>query len=122
MVKLKASTLIEVLVAMVIISISFAIGLAVITNVINSSNQKQKLDAFLLADSVAVQTIKEERYFDENYEFENFNLVKTVHQHQKNNNLEIIQIAVFDKTKKKILTKKWIQFTQENASKNKLQK
>lgn len=93
---LKASTLIEVIVALLI--------LVVVTTLVTSSlirNYKRgstasRLEAFLLLDNVVEKTIKEKSFDNESFETENIRIIKQVLQDYQNKDLVSISFTVED--------------------------
>ncbi len=63
--KIKGATLIESLIAMLIVMLCFGIAITVYVNVISSGNQLQKLKSELLLKQIAVQTKNAGVFLDE---------------------------------------------------------
>lgn len=63
--RMKAASLVEVTIAMVIITITFSIGMMVFVNVTRSSYSLERFRADVLANEIANQTISEQRFFNE---------------------------------------------------------
>lgn len=114
MFKLRASTLIEVLVAMVIISISFGIAMMIVMNLLKAQNNKSKIEAYFIANNIISQIKPDSKLIDEQIDFVNLYVEKTVTSSTKSKNIAIISVKVFDKTKRKIFEKKTLQIIQLN--------
>jgi competence protein ComGF len=98
--KIKSSTLIEALVAMVIIILVYAIGLTIFINVNKSNNNRLKIEAFLVLEDIVTNTKKEAKYIDEIYDLENLKIEKKITKYENNNSLNILQIKVLSKDNK----------------------
>lgn len=104
--KLKASTLMESLVAMIVIMICFVIASMIYTNIINSTNNKLKLDASLLLKEIGIKAKEENNYLDEKFETENLVVQKSVTSYKNSGNLSLLTLIAFDKNGKKIAEQK----------------
>lgn len=71
-ISLKASTLIETLIALVIVTISFGVGITIFLNVTSSSNYLQKAKAKVLLEEQLSKTIYSKKY--EHLEFSKDNI------------------------------------------------
>jgi len=91
---LAASSILEVLLAMVILATSFGIALMVYLQVISSDRSEQKLIAHKAIERFYVQTKQTERYFDEENTFRYGMLYKTVEV--KENNLIHFHFGAFN--------------------------
>lgn len=98
--KLKASTLIEALVAMIIIVVIYTIGLTIFINVNKANNNRLKIEAFLQLEDIVANTKKEARYLDETYDLNNMKIEKIITKYDNNNNLNLLQIKVLTKDNK----------------------
>jgi Tfp pilus assembly protein PilE len=63
--KIQASTLIEVLIALTIISISVGISMMIHTNVMYSNRNSMKMKAVLLMNEISIETLKTKNFYDE---------------------------------------------------------
>ncbi|NOZ47669.1 MAG: hypothetical protein GXO79_12945 [Chlorobi bacterium] len=92
--KLKASTIIETIVAMTIIMISFGIVALLIIN--NAKNNSQlKLNAYLLTEDIKAVTKAEKEYNNEEYEFENLLIYKSIEEYENFSNIKVLHLEVF---------------------------
>lgn len=101
-IKCKASTLLESLVAMVLIMICFGIAMMIYVNVMSSDNNRQKLSAQLLLNQVALEGKQEKKYLDEKIEAGNMTIQKTVAPYKEADNLSLLTLTAFDKNGKMI--------------------
>ncbi|MDQ3192428.1 MAG: hypothetical protein M3Q58_12615 [Bacteroidota bacterium] len=104
--KIKASTLIEVIVALIIVMISFGIAMAIYVNVTYSDNQIQKLKANLILNETAIKTTNENSFIDEKTEVDGISVVKTVHSYEGIQGLNLLLLEAFDVNMKKIAERK----------------
>lgn len=94
--KLTASTMIETLVAMTIIMISFGV---VALLVINTSRNTSilKLNAFLLCEDVKSETLALKNYEYDELKYENMDIIKTIKKYKQSADLQILEIQAFSK-------------------------
>lgn len=104
--KVKASTLIEVMVALIIVMISFGIAMAIYVNVTHSDNQTQKLKAQLLLNETAIKTTNENSFIDEKTEMDGISVIKTVSSYEGTPGLHLLFLEAFDVNAKKIAERK----------------
>ena len=100
--KLKASTLIESLIAMVIIVVCVGIATTIYVNVLDSDKQRQKLKAALLLDDIAIKTKAGKNFLDEEMTIENWKIKKTVGRYKDYSNLYQFTLKVIDSENKRI--------------------
>lgn len=104
--KLKATTLIEVLVAMIIILLSFGTGMMIYNNILNSDNGYEKMKSRLILNEIAIETKKEKTFFDEIKEEETFTIHKSIEQYKDKKNLSLLHLKAFNKQGRLIAEKK----------------
>ena len=104
--KVKASTLIEVMVAMIIVMISFGIAMIIYINVTRSDNQVQKLKVQLLLNETAIKTSNENSFMDEKTETDGIFVNKTVNSYNGIPGLNFLLLEAFDANGKKIAERK----------------
>jgi hypothetical protein len=98
--KIKASSLIEVVVAMVIMVITFGVGMMIYHNILRSGINLQKVKAEHLLYKVTEKTIESKSFFDEDF-IEGALLVrKKVGSYQNNASLLLLELQVFTKEEK----------------------
>jgi hypothetical protein len=98
--KVKASTLIEVVVAMVIMFITFGLGMMIYHNVLKSGINLQNIKADHLSSQIVEETIKARSYFDEEMELQDLLVKKRIGPYQNNSSLLLLEIQVFSKDAK----------------------
>jgi|SRR4051812_33591305 Tfp pilus assembly protein PilE len=98
--QLKASTLVESLIAMVILIVCLGIGTMVFTNVLNSDRERKQLHATLLANEEAIKIKFQKNYLDSEEKVGDWTLKKTVEKYEATENLFLLSIAVLDNNSK----------------------
>jgi len=94
--KVRASTLVETIVAMLIITIVFSMAFLIFLNISKNSNNAIKTKAYFLASDILVKTISEKQYFDSDYNFGNVIIKRIVTEYHKNDELFQLNITAFD--------------------------
>ena len=100
-VKMKGSTLVEVLIAMVIIVSSISIVMVMGLKITQSSKSYAQLKAELMAHNVLHQTIANQAYFDTSTEEDLFTVNRTI---VKGSNSLQIQIHISSLAQKKLVS------------------
>lgn len=103
MMKLRASTLIETIVAMVLLLLCFVISMMIYENVLDSENNRLKLSALLLMNNEAILTKKEKNYLDEEITFNDMKFKKTIYKYQNSEKLYVLTLTAYDKNHHKII-------------------
>lgn len=103
--QLKASTLMESLIAMVIIVTCLAIGTMIYANVLASDKQRLQLKAMLILNSEALQTKSEKSFLDSEKQLDEWNIKKTVEHYEQTENLYRLTLSITDKEGKTIATR-----------------
>jgi hypothetical protein len=94
--KLKASTLIESLIAMLVIMLCFSIAVMIYLNVVRSDKLYQKNTANFILNEIAIQTKKEKKFIDESLKEGQFLIQKNVEKYQDTANLYRLHILAFN--------------------------
>src|SRR5688572_23130512 len=94
--KLKGATLIESLVAMVIMVLFFGIATMVYLNVINADKHRQKLKITLLLDDLAHQTKLSNALFDQSLKTEDLQIMQSIVTYNNSEHLSVLSIKAFD--------------------------
>ena len=94
--KARAATLVESLVAMVIVLMSFGIALMIYVNIADSSNSQLKLNAHLTLSEALTETIQDEAYIDEETKKGILTIVKTVQPCGRSGSLVAIHLEAKD--------------------------
>jgi Tfp pilus assembly protein PilV len=106
--KIQASTLVEVIVALIIILISFLLAVMVIDENAKQSNSRTLMKAEQCILQLHDKTIQEKRYIDESPVFDNIHLKKTVSDYPGTSELKILEIQAFDANNKLLLSQREI--------------
>ena len=112
--KLKAATLIESLVAMVIVMLCFGISAMIYVNVMNADNQRLKLSAHLLLNETAVLTKTGKNFLDREIKGERLDIKASFTKYRESSDLTLMTLTAVDKegkllgTRKEIISTAWI--------------
>jgi prepilin-type N-terminal cleavage/methylation domain-containing protein len=104
--KFQGSTLIEVLVAMIIIVICLGIATIIILNISKSGNTQLKLFAEQYAQKVLEQSKLNHEYLDDSYEREGIIIEKQVKTYKDLDGLFELTVTVFSSNMKQLVQKK----------------
>jgi hypothetical protein len=94
--KLAGSTLVESLVAMVIILISAGISSVIYVNLMESQKSRLKLKANLMLGEIAFISRKENRYFDETIDEKEFVIHKLITKYQTSEGASVMSLRAID--------------------------
>lgn len=100
--KLKSFTLIESIVALIIIMLCFGIGLMIYVNVMKSDSNFLKLKSSALLKEIVINTKINKHFIDEQYSFKEININKRIEKYKDQDNLNIVIFEAYDKSGKKI--------------------
>ncbi len=110
--KLKAGTLIESLVAMVIIIVCLGVGTMIYSNVLNSDKQRFKFKAILMLNKEAEQIKMEKNFIDVEKMIGDYMIRKIIMKISQSENLYRLSLIVFDKSGKPIGVRNELIFTE----------
>lgn len=94
--KVKASTLMETLVAMVVSMITLTFGTLVFVKVMDSSHQPEKLSSKIGVDKIASESIKEKQFIDAKLKQDELTIVKSVMPYKGSKTLNQISVKAFN--------------------------
>lgn len=103
--RLKASTLMESLIAMIIIVVSFGVATLIYSNVLDSDKQRLQLKAILVLNQEAIETKTEKTFLDSEKQIGDWTIKKTVEKYPQTEILYAIGLSVIDKNGKIIATR-----------------
>ncbi len=112
--KIKASSLLETIVAMVILVAVFTIAIMIFVNVTATGFNFQKIHANNLLKNLSRQTVKEMKLYDENLEVNNILVVKKVSKYQEQKGLFVLELSAFNKDSIKLAQRRELIFQNEN--------
>jgi hypothetical protein len=95
--KLKAATLLEPVVAMVIVMLCFAGATTLYVKVLNSDKGRLRLHATILLQQVANDARSTNKYIDEDIESESISVKKRLAKYKGNEKLQLFSLKAFDK-------------------------
>lgn len=98
--KLKGTTLIESLIAMVVVMLCFGIATTVYVNVITSGNQVQKLKSQLLLKKIASETKQNRLFLDKKTSSDEIIVEKKIIQYGGMKNLLQLNLKAYTKNEK----------------------
>lgn len=98
--KIPGATLIEALIAMVIVMLSFGIAITVYVNVISSGNQSQKLKCQFLLKKIAIETKQNHLFLDEKISSDEITVQKTVTPYSGNKNILQLNLKAYSPNEK----------------------
>ncbi len=104
--KLKASSLIEVMVALIIVMVCFGIAMIIYLNVSQSDRQLQRLKGKLILNEIAIKTKNENSYIDDKIEFESINVNKTINPYNGIPGISLLLLEAYDLNGNKIVERK----------------
>ncbi len=110
--RVKGNTIIEVLIALAIISFCIALASIIYLNIQKSSLPFFKLKAVDLTEKYMHDSIEKKNYVDETFKQEEFTVKKVIRPHDMLSDCILIRILVFDGSQKKIHELETIVFNQ----------
>lgn len=113
--KIKAGTLIEVIVALLIILIVYGILVLFIQNLSKQlKGNTEKIEAFFITEKTLNQTIQDHQFFDEEFILKEITFTKTVTQYKNYKNLFDVTIKAHNKNKKLLVETEQIIYAQKD--------
>lgn len=109
--KLKGSTLVEALTAMVIVMLALGVFTTIYVNVMKSGDRQRKVQAGLLLDKIAMETKRDQLFLDAEFKTEEFVIQKRVSPYSGGANLFSLTLEAFDKNKKLLSVRNELIFT-----------
>lgn len=103
--KLKASTLVETLIAMVIIMGAFALGSIIFMTVFSSGKSGQELSADIILSNIVHDSYANNHFIDELIEIDNFQIEKTIERAEKGT-AQVMTCTAYDQQGKLIAERK----------------
>jgi prepilin-type N-terminal cleavage/methylation domain-containing protein len=100
--KYKGNTLPEVLIAIVIISFTSALGITIYINIQENTQPFLKLKANEIANHYLIESEQTHDYFDKSFKEEEFTVKKTITTSDKYPDCVLVKISVSSKPEKKI--------------------
>ncbi|MEZ5199161.1 MAG: hypothetical protein R2764_23100 [Bacteroidales bacterium] len=98
--KLKAYTLMETIISMVIILFVFGIAMMIFINVIRTDRIVEKTDVFFKMNEILYETNSKKEYSDNIFEFGNFEIRRSVVKYRNFDKLKQVTVKAFDKNGK----------------------
>ena len=104
--KLKGSTLIESLVALILVMLAMGIAATVFTNVMSFSNYNAQSRAVILLNRISMETKKDKMYLDGTLTDKEFVIEKRVSPYNNSRDLSVLWLKAYDKKEKLIAERK----------------
>ena len=98
--RLPAASLIETVLAMVLIGIVFGITTMIIVNVSRAGFTNEKMEAAAIAGELAEEAIADQRFFDETIPIGDYEAVRSVEDYDYAPNLKLLKIQVYGQDEK----------------------
>ncbi|MFW6222417.1 MAG: type IV pilus modification PilV family protein, partial [Bacteroidota bacterium] len=105
---LKGSTLVEVIVAMVIVMLSFGIAIMMIQGTFASHKTRLRMEALFNTNLLMQQTQMNHRYIDETFGFKHYTIQKSVSEYNKEPGMLVITFTVAGEKKHEWFDKRMI--------------
>ena len=102
--RLKASTLIESLISMVLIVVCFSVAVMIYISVVDNDKQRTKLKAVLILNEEVLQIKKDNKFLDNEKIINDWVIKKTVEHYAETSNVYILSLVLKDKEGKIIAT------------------
>lgn len=103
--KLRASTLIESIVSMVIITLLFGISFSILSSVAGRNNAQLKLKALLEAQRVVAQCKSEGDFNNQYWKIEGLTIEKTIKNYHDYKEIRLIEVSIFNNNGKLLIQK-----------------
>jgi len=110
--KYKAFSLVESLVGMIIILITFSVGLMIFNELMLSSNNRQRIHADMLIQKTLTETIDKNEFIDQSIATETYIIEKKVSPYKSEKNISVLEIKIFNADKKLVANQKMLVATQ----------
>ena len=98
--KIKATSIVESLIAIVLIVIVFGIGMRSYLNVTNSTNLIVENRAALVLRQIAERTKATKQYIDQNFEEQGFNIQQQIRPYENYKKIYLLELKAFDPNQK----------------------
>ncbi len=98
--KLKASMMLEALIATIVVAISFGLAVSVYSNVLRSGDLRNKLKAQLILNNHAIEMKTEKKYVDDKIEYDNGSLIQKISKYNGTGNVFQLSLTFTDKSGK----------------------
>ena len=104
--RVKASSLIETIVAMMIVMLVFFVAMSIYVNVLRNSISLSELSAAQQLQTLAQETIKNKSYFNETIDTETLTITKSCGNYGSYSELFLLNIEAQDKSGRIVATRK----------------
>ena len=91
-VKLKGTTIVEALIALVVIAVAFGAGMMTVERMWNTQRMAMNYRVQRTVESLAIEVKQQQQYSDETHVFDDFTVEQSIQFYQ--NNSQIIQLSL----------------------------
>ncbi|MDF2456906.1 MAG: hypothetical protein K0R51_2899 [Cytophagaceae bacterium] len=105
-VRLKASSLIETIVAMMIVMLVFFVAMSIYVNVLRNGITLSEISAAQQLQVLAEETVKNKSYFNENLVLETLTITKNCASYNSSTELFLLDLEAKDKSGRTVATRK----------------
>lgn len=100
MVKITSSTLVEVIVAMVVLAIAFSVGIMIYFNILTGSGSYRSFETSLILKQIATETINDKSYIDETIEISDLTIQKSIKAYNGSKKIMVLELHAIDQNQK----------------------
>ena len=100
--KIKGSTLVESLIAMVVVMVSFGVATTVYVNVLSSRDEIQKLKSMTILKKLAFESKQNRLFLDDNITVDGFVIEKKVVSYNGQKDLFQLKLKAFNQNEKQL--------------------
>lgn len=111
--RLQATSIVESITAMVIILLSFGVGMMIYMNVLRSEHLISKTSAYVILSQALNKTIQKEEFDDAKFQEGGLWIVRTFKKHSTYQDIYTVQLEAFDAKGKSILILKELIFQEK---------
>jgi Tfp pilus assembly protein PilV len=104
--KVRAASLIEVVVAMVLMMTIFGVSMVIYVNISGAGFSEQSWKSTLLINEVATRTLKEKSFFDEVVEKDNITIYKKITPYRQMAQVVLLEIEAINQENRKLAHRK----------------
>lgn len=104
--KIQASTLVETIVAMVIITVIFSIALLIIANIAGRKNPQLRFKAYSEAQNTINNSLSTADFEDEEWQEDGLFIEKRILRYKEYNDLRILDVSIYDNKNRLLVEKK----------------
>jgi len=112
--KINSSTLVETIMAMLIVTMVFSIASVVMVNISKNSNNSLKTKAYIFTNDIWVKTHSEKQYIDQDFKLDNILVKRTILEYNNSSELFKLTISAYNMQNHKLFEKNELIIIEEN--------